>query len=388
MQQNGVTFGRRRTGYLAPKAVAQTIEVVAEVAPVRRKWPLFTLALMALLIAIYVVELDLSAGPGLSPSLEALDMLGGLHKQLVLEGQWWRVFTGPLLHGSPSHIAFNCLALLLIGLRLEPMIGARWFAGIFALTAICGALMSLTLNPANLIGVGASGGIVGLFTAAMFASVRIPDARARARLIRGTVGSLAPALLPFLSSAHSGGDTIDYGAHFGGATGGIVAGLILLSVWPKTDAMPSGTKWPGVIAAVFFIGSTAAVVPITHGYALTTQLMPWSMVKTANSPGQPEILVTKYPHDPRARLFYSQVLLRANRLSDAEAQLRAGLAETEILRDATPPVTEAFLRAMLAVTLVAEDRKQEAAAMVQPVCGAAGLTAAVNAELKREGLCG
>src|SRR5208283_6230464 len=96
-------------------------------------------------------------------------------KSLVLEdGQWWRLFSAPLLHGGLLHIAFNGIALYFAGAVLENVIGRAWFAGVFAVSAVTGSAMSLLINPDSLISVGASGAIMGLFAAAFVVAYRYP----------------------------------------------------------------------------------------------------------------------------------------------------------------------------------------------------------------------
>src|SRR6266567_2652577 len=70
------------------------------------KWPWLTLALLAILIAIFAIEniFSITPGDGLSPSVGTLLAMGGLSRTAVLsDGEWYRLFTAPLLHGGPIH---------------------------------------------------------------------------------------------------------------------------------------------------------------------------------------------------------------------------------------------------------------------------------------------
>ena len=125
----------------------------------------------------------------LDPGIRTLAALGALDKALVVEdGQWWRLFSAPLLHGGLIHIAFNGIALFFAGVVLENVIGRAWFAGVFAVSAVTGSAMSLLINPETLISVGASGAIMGLFAAAFAVAYRYPVASPmRTYLISGSL---------------------------------------------------------------------------------------------------------------------------------------------------------------------------------------------------------
>jgi len=179
-------------------------------------FPFVTVGLIALLAFIFVAEIGFpsgNTGTGFTPSVGTLVEFGGLASTAVAHGEWWRMFTAPLLHAGLAHLVLNCIALFIIGALFERYIGSAWFAGIFACSALTGSAMSLALNSPNMISVGASGGIVGLFAATVVASFHLPDGRIRTRLLAVAGRALIPALLPRASAP--GGLVIDYAGHFG-----------------------------------------------------------------------------------------------------------------------------------------------------------------------------
>jgi rhomboid protease GluP len=287
--------------------------------------PIFTFVLMALLVAIFFCEHAFGLGkPGTlaAPSIETLQTLGGLSYPLVTEaGQWWRLFTAPLLHADLSHIGFNCFALFLIGRLLEPLIGWRWTAATFAISAISGSLMSLAVNPINIIGIGASGGIVGLFAAALTVSLRIPQGVMRTRLISQAIYGLVPALLPFLNAATSGGK-VDYGAHFGGAIGGVTMGFVLLTLWPGRLPRPRWANLGALVAILFFAVAAGSLLPIQEQYRQQVLLAPDLPTSAAEQNARLAGLIRDYPRDPRLLFIRAQGLLRQDNLAGAEADLR------------------------------------------------------------------
>ncbi len=200
--------------------------------------PVATIALVLVLAGAFLVEIGFSnaglhGGAGvLKPDLATLDRLGALDKRLVLDqGQWWRLLTAPLLHGGVEHILLNSFALLLISPRLEKLIGSGWYAADFAVSALAGGLLSLALNPMSLVSVGASGGIMGLFTSAVVASYHLPPGSGMRMGLQGdALRVLVPTLIPALLIPLSGGSQngIDVAAHLGGALGGLAVGLVCM----------------------------------------------------------------------------------------------------------------------------------------------------------------
>lgn len=215
--------------------------------------PWLTLALIALLIAVFAAEQLLAITPGdegMSPSIETLMALGALNRTLVAEaGEWYRLFTAPLLHADIGHILCNGIALLLVGLFLERLIGRAWYLAVFLVGALGGSLLSLALDAPSVVSVGASGAIMALFAAGFTSSYHLPEGtQARKRIQSRSLSVLVPSLLPLATGA--GGDRIDYGAHIGGAvTGAAITGFLLLT-WPPTHRLPRFRLAAGILSLV------------------------------------------------------------------------------------------------------------------------------------------
>ena len=206
--------------------------------------PWLTLALLAVLVAIFALENVLAIPPSASmqPSLATLFAMGGLSRIAILsDGEWYRLFTAPLLHANFPHILGNGVALLFGGWFLERLVGRLWFFAFFVVGALGGALVSLAVMPPSLISVGASGALMGLFAALFISSFRGALAsHERVRLQINSMRFLIPALFPLFSSAST--EHIDYGAHAGGALSGAVLAAVLLKFWPPTERIPQLRK--------------------------------------------------------------------------------------------------------------------------------------------------
>ncbi|MGD9543024.1 MAG: rhomboid family intramembrane serine protease [Methylocystis sp.] len=224
-------------------------------------FPYVTAGLTALLALIFFAELGLtngSSGDAMSPSIETLVQFGGVFRSAVDEGQWLRIFTAPLLHANFEHLALNCISLWIVGVRFERYVGSGWFAAVFAGSAIAGSLMSVAFNPPNLVSVGASGGIVGLFAATALASRHFPPGRMRTLMATTAVQTLLPSLIPLITAP--GGNKIDYAAHFGGALGGAALGFALLALWPQALTRPRFGKVAAIGAGLYALIGVGAVI--------------------------------------------------------------------------------------------------------------------------------
>src|SRR5258708_2216407 len=217
----------------------------------RRRLPVVTFGLIVVLGLIYWAELSFAvqADGKFAPGMRSLVAFGGLNGSLVLHsGEWWRVFTAPLLHGSLSHILGNSLALLFAGWILERVIGHAWFAALFVLGALGGAAGSLAANSPNVLSVGASGAIMALLAAALVCSFIFESAQLRRRMqkvsLRFLIPSLAPALLPL-----GVGTGTDYGAHIGGALAGAAMCFCFGEIWARGSSFPKGERLPAPLVA-------------------------------------------------------------------------------------------------------------------------------------------
>ncbi|WP_027684060.1 rhomboid family intramembrane serine protease [Rhizobium leguminosarum] len=227
--------------------------------------PVFTYVLLAILVAVYVAELTFGVEPPIagSPTIRTLFVLGGTFRQSIVEnGEWWRLFTAPFMHGSILHLAFNCVSLWVAGRLFERLIGWRWFAAIFFASAIGGSVASVWINAPNTVGVGASGGIVGLFAAVIAASLRFRSGPIADSLRIGAAQILIPSLLPFLSAAKDG-ENIDYAGHFGGALTGAALSFLLLAFWPRERSTPRFGAAAIAFSTLFVVIAAASLWPIS-----------------------------------------------------------------------------------------------------------------------------
>ena len=121
--------------------------------------PYVTYGLLALSVLVYLLQLATQAAWG--QDLPAA--LGLKVNQLILQGQYWRLLSPMLLHGSFIHLGFNMYALNILGRRLERFFGHSRFLGLYLISGFAGNILSFLLTDAP--SLGSSTAIFGLLGA-------------------------------------------------------------------------------------------------------------------------------------------------------------------------------------------------------------------------------
>ncbi len=353
-------------------------------------FPYLTTAIIAVLCAIFAAEIVFGVGPWtglLQPSIPTLLAFGGIYRPLILQGEWLRLFSGPLLHADVAHLALNCIALYISGRILEGLVGRAWLAATFVVGAISGALFSLAFNQANLVSVGASGAVMALFATLLVLAFHFPKGADRTALLTNSVYVLVASMVP----ATSPGGKVDIAAHAGGALGGLVLGGLMLAIWHKEALRP---RFAGVAAAIGIAGLAAfafAFTPLPQNHRIG--VMADSIVPESDAPRNADEwraraadLIAKYPRDPRPRYFHAVNLIDAKDVGGAERELRTAIAEVDLWRKVINPEFAMHTKVALAV-VVAEDRLPEAREIAKPACDWAK-TGPTRALLDENKLCG
>jgi membrane associated rhomboid family serine protease len=234
--------GRRATTRLRPRPVrrAPGVALATGNAPITR-------ALIAINVGIYLIGASQGAGfnnPG-----------GSLYAKLWLDapdlhnGGWWRLVTTMFLHAGVLHIAFNMVALYLIGSPVEQYLGGARYLGLYFVSGLAGSAGALLQTPG--VTVGASGAIFGILGAMMILEWQVTGRLAGNAMTwivinlvisfsvagiswGGHVGGLVGGILVTLAYAHWRGGRAQYGQlGLGGILGLVVvaAGSIALAYW-------------------------------------------------------------------------------------------------------------------------------------------------------------
>lgn len=121
--------------------------------------PFVTYAILGLTVFVYLLQVATQSLLG--TDLPAL--YGTKVNALIAQGQYWRLFTPMLLHGSILHIGFNMYALWILGPGLERFYGHWRYLAIYVVSGFGGNVFSMIFTPAP--SLGASTAIFGLFAA-------------------------------------------------------------------------------------------------------------------------------------------------------------------------------------------------------------------------------
>jgi rhomboid protease GluP len=375
------------------KLLARPRTVAEEVAEPPARKPVFASVLVAALVLGFVAEhLFGLGGEGqgpLGPSLKTLVALGGLNPGLVLEGgQWWRLLTAPLLHGDLFHLALNGLCLWFVVGAVEALVGRAWLGLLCFVSALGGGAVSLLFTADNVVSVGASGVLTGVLAALLALSWRVPPGAERMQMQLLSLQLLLPSLIPIATTRTGGG--IDFAAHLGGALAGGAVGGMLLRVWPRKDAVPPAVRpvtAVAVLAALALVASVGLAAGNREDFLLEQALIPAKELPTTTGEGakQAKELLERYPRDPRAHLFAAAGAMEAYDLPTAEQELRAAIAEREILeRFFASSALSLVLHGELGRVLLEQGRHEEARAVVAPFCAS---SEGLPPDLVELGLC-
>jgi rhomboid protease GluP len=342
-----------------------------------RTWhriPWFTLTLSLVLVARFLEELRRATDyvAPYAPGHYSLLAMGASDRALVLgQGEWWRLFTATVLHGSPAHLIGNLITFLMVGFLLEPMIGIGWFAAVYFTGGFAGALLSTLFNPADNLSVGASGAIIAtlaaLFTLSFHAGAKRPGLMRRI-----ASGSLFPALIPTVAS---GGAVVDINAHFGGCVAGTALAFGMLIAWNDEEESPPGRRVAAAAAGLWLMLTDTAFALSAPGYAAYARpgldlIPPEKLPKEVEAMKADSLtLVERYPKDPRAHLYRGLYLLEQQDASDAEPYFRDA-ARLNAVRPAMSQAAEDWNTALLAFSVRAQNRGSEAQTIVAPLCAA------------------
>jgi len=118
---------------------------------------------------------------------EVLHQIGALEPYaVVVQGEYWRLFTALFLHGGLAHLLFNLFALYVLGPPLERAIGAVRFVFCYLISGLASSAGVVLLTVIGLVQVfqlvGASGcimGIVGAWAGFLLRHRHAPHAKQR-----------------------------------------------------------------------------------------------------------------------------------------------------------------------------------------------------------------
>lgn len=162
---------------------------------------------------------------------------------VLIDHEWWRVFTAMFIHAGVLHLATNMWCLWNLGLLGEPMLGPLGMAAVYLLSGIAGNLLGLGADAlmstvqgiplSQIPSVGASGAVFGIagLLIIFLKRARLPIAETELRRLRRSVLFFA-GINFVLGAGINFAPTdmkVDNMAHLGGFLMGIALGVGLAS---------------------------------------------------------------------------------------------------------------------------------------------------------------
>lgn len=237
----------------------------------RRPW--VTYALVAANLLMFALQAILV---GTEPNVRALLRMGGMSRDLVAQGEVWRLLSAAFLHGGLMHLGFNVAVLWALGSFVERIIGPRRFLILYTACAMAGSIGSALFMGAS-VSVGASGALWGILAAhAVFAFAPgfLPAA--------AVSGARRAALINLgLNVMVSFQPHIDWAAHLGGGlVGAALLYLVLARGVPRGDTLANEDPAPfpgqnvltGLCALLLLVGAVSG--PVLGGAFASSESTP------------------------------------------------------------------------------------------------------------------
>ena len=189
-----------------------------------------------ILVNVLVFLFEISVGDWNDPRV--LHRIGAVEPDaVVVQGEYWRLFTALFLHGGFLHLAFNLFALYVLGPPLERSIGTIRFLACYLISGLASSAGVVALTEIGLVQVGqligASGcimGVVGAWAGFLLRHHHAPFAKQRL----ANIGLIVAIQIAFDLSTPQ----VSMAAHMCGLVAGFFLGLILAPRLRRSVLLP------------------------------------------------------------------------------------------------------------------------------------------------------
>ncbi|MDN5919957.1 MAG: rhomboid family intramembrane serine protease [Pseudonocardia sp.] len=166
--------------------------------------PVMVPILIAINVAVFALTVA-AAGSVSDNYASALFARTSLTPILVVDGEWWRLLTSGFLHFGLLHLAFNMLAMWVIGRDVETVLGRWRLLAVYLVSLLGGSAAVMLFSSPTTQTAGASGAVFGLMgaLAVLLYRLKMPAGQAIGVIVINIVISFA---IPGISwTAHLGG---------------------------------------------------------------------------------------------------------------------------------------------------------------------------------------
>jgi len=233
---------------------------VRRTAALQLERPIVTYVLMGVIALFFIAQM-------LFIQFVGFDFLAALlskSQSAILAGQFWRLLTPVLLHGSILHVGLNLYALWILGRQLEGIYGHWRFLVLFLVAGFGGNVLSFIFSRYN--SLGSSTAIFGLLAAEVL--LILQNKQFFGPRARPMLSNLMFIFFLNIAIGLTPGSNIDNIGHLGGA---IAGGLFAFLAGPKwelqfgpnaprvQDTRQKSDLWIAVLIVVIGFGLIAAV---------------------------------------------------------------------------------------------------------------------------------
>jgi membrane associated rhomboid family serine protease len=175
---------------------------------------------------------------------EIRDDFGGLTRERLLEGQWWRLWATCFLHAGLLHLAMNMYFLYIVGPLLERMLGSGRYLLLYLIAGLTGSTAAVIFSPdPRTMTIGASGalcGLLGAMAAWVYLNRPYMPSELSGTWMRNILTNVILIVFISLMPGVSGW------GHFGGGVGGLLAAVPL--TYSRFGEGPR--RWLGLLGAL------------------------------------------------------------------------------------------------------------------------------------------
>ncbi len=213
----------------------------------RIKKPIF---LSHILVAINVIVFAVMWLVDSKVSTMTLVNFGAKVNFLLVDGQWYRLFTPMFLHVDFFHLLFNSMALVTFGIETELVFGKKKFLIIYFVSGLAGSIGSFIFSPG--VSAGASGAIFGLIGANLYLLTLNKEVYKR------VFGNSILVLLAINIAYGIANPIIDDSAHIAGLIGGF------LITWSIGYLNQKEFDWKNHLACILLVVSLAGGLAVGY----------------------------------------------------------------------------------------------------------------------------
>ncbi|XP_039143010.1 RHOMBOID-like protein 9, chloroplastic [Dioscorea cayenensis subsp. rotundata] len=197
--------------------------------------------LAAINIGVFLFEI---ASPIRDSDIEHLSLpliYGAKINKLILDGEWWRLFTPMFLHSGFLHVCLGCWVLLSFAPQVCRGYGLLTFFLIYVLGGVCGNLTSFIHTPElTVCGTGPTFAIIGAwFVYQIQNKAVIPESVTESMLGKAVIATT-------LSFVLSNFERIDDWTHLGAMFSGIIFGFLTCPSLQLDNVSPKTTQKEGI----------------------------------------------------------------------------------------------------------------------------------------------